>query len=113
MRKVISEAQELMERVVQVNPQMHSVSNGLMQQMVTDSMKFDVSEIDGQVAAAEQDERAAMVVDDEMISVPPVECSSIISMSLPQNSYYFHNVRHIDNPYAIAKRSKTFVLFEQ
>ena len=31
MRKVISEAQELMERVVQVNPQIHSVSNGLMQ----------------------------------------------------------------------------------
>ena len=47
MRKVISEAQELMERVVQVNPQMNSVSNGLMQQMVTDSMKFDVSEADG------------------------------------------------------------------
>ena len=54
-----------------------------------------------------------MVVDDEMITVPPVECSSLFSMSLPQNSYYFQNVRHVDNPYAIAKRSKSFILYEQ
>ena len=53
-----------------------------------------------------------MQVDEDMIEVPPVESSSLFSVCLPQNSYYFQNVRHIDNSYAVIKRGKTIQLYD-
>lgn len=49
-----------------------------------------------------------MQVDDEMVEVPVAECNSLFSVSLPQNSYYFQNVRNIDNMFAFIKRGKNF-----
>ena len=54
-----------------------------------------------------------MQVDEEMIEVPPAEASSLFSVCVPQNSYYFQNVRQIDNQHAFIKRSKCFQMYEQ
>lgn len=53
-----------------------------------------------------------MQVDEDMIEVPPVESSSLFSVCLPQNSYYFQNVRHIENSFAVIKRGKNLQLYE-
>ena len=53
-----------------------------------------------------------MQVDDEMVEVPVAECNSLFSVSLPQNSYYFQNVRNIDNMFAFIKRGKNFQMYQ-
>ena len=43
--------------------------------------------------------------------MPTNECS-MLSICVPQNSYYFQNVRHIDNNCAVIKRTKTFQVWQ-
>ena len=53
-----------------------------------------------------------MQVYELMVEVTPAECSSLFSVCLPQNSYYFQNVRNIENQFAFIKRGKIFQLYE-
>jgi len=54
----------------------------------------------------------SMQVEDEMVEVPPVESSSLFGVCLPQNSYYFQNVRNIENHFAFIKRGKSLQMSE-
>ena len=108
MQKTIKEATDLLNRVVQVNPEVDSISRSLTNKIIEESMEFDLAENQAQ----ENPMAAGMQVDDEMVEVPPGECSSLFSVCLPQNSYYFQNVRNIENTYAFIKRGKTFQMYE-
>ena len=87
------------------------MAHAVTEKMMEESMAFDVHEA---AAAGETDIiNTNMLVDEEMIAVPPAECSSLFSMCLPQNSLYFQNIRQIENSVAYIKRTKTFHMYEQ
>ena len=54
----------------------------------------------------------SMQVDEDMVEVPPAECSSLFSVCLPQCSYFFQNVRNIENQHAFSKRGKSLQVCE-
>ena len=87
MKNTIEEATDLLTRVVQVDPEVNAKAKELTEKIVSESMDFDLTEVqkDPESAAMAQ----GMQVDEEMVEVPPAECSSMFSVSLPQNSYYF------------------------
>ena len=97
MKGTIQEATDLLNRVIQVSPEVDSTARSLTQKIVDESMDFDLSE--SQVASAQDSTTIAqsMQVDEDAVEVPPAECSSLFSVCLPQNSYYFQNVRNIEN----------------
>ena len=86
MKSTIAEATDLLNRVVQVNSGVDTTAKTIAQQIVKESMDFDLTN-----SQVEQESSIArgMQVDEDMIEVPSSECSSLFSVCAPQNSYYF------------------------
>lgn len=104
MNQTFTEAQDLLKRVIQCDPDMVKKSGAITQMIAEDSIKIDVVD---QVMTEE-----AIQADDEVIQIcTQVNDLSMLSCQVQPNSIYFRNLLDIENQAVFYIRNKNITAF--
>lgn len=102
MTQTLTEAQDLLQRVIQCDPEMVKKSGAITQQIVEDSIKIDVAD---QVMVDE-----AISVEDDVIQMcTQTNEQSMLSCQVQPSSIYFRNLLDVENQSVFYIRNKNIV----